>query len=151
MGQLWNSADYQWQRWVVNYDSDNQSDFLSAFGIHDFKAMMKWLLILVGLISVLSSVFLLRQKQKAIDPVLRLYQRFCTKLQPAGLTRANHEGAVDFAQRAKSVLPEQADEIDQITAAFIQLRYGKASTRADFSQFAKLVARFKYTALTDCD
>ena len=141
--ELWNSADYQWQRWVVNYDSDNQSDFLSSFGIHDFKDMMKWLLTLVGLITVLLSVILLRQKQKAIEPVLRLYQRFCAKLKPAGLIRTSQEGAVDFAQRAKTVLPEQAEAIEQITAAFIQLRYGRVSTREDFAKFAKSVAKFK--------
>jgi hypothetical protein len=141
--ELWNSADYQWQRWVVNYDSDNQSDFLSSFGIHDFKDMMKWLMTLVALITVLLSVILLRQKQKAIDPVLRLYQRFCAKLKPAGLIRTNQEGAIDFAQRAKTVLPEQAEAIEQITASFIQLRYGRVSTREDFTKFAKSVARFK--------
>jgi transglutaminase-like putative cysteine protease len=143
ISQLWENADYQWQRWVVNYDTDNQSDFLAAFGIHDFKAMMKWLLILIALIGVLLSAFLLRQKQKAVDRVLRLYQRFCKKLQPAGLVRIDCEGANDFAQRAKIALPEQAVAIEQITADFIQLRYGRVSTPEDFVRFSKLVARFK--------
>jgi transglutaminase-like putative cysteine protease len=141
--QLWESADYQWQRWVVNYDSINQSDFLSSFGIHDFKAMMQWLMTLVGLITVFLSVVLLRQKKKAIDPVLRLYQQFCKKLQPAGLIRTDREGAMDFAQRAKTALPEYAEAIAHITAMFIQLRYGRVTTREDFLSFAKSVAEFK--------
>jgi len=143
MSQLWNNADYQWQRWVVNYDSSNQSDFLSTFGIHDFKAMMKWLMALVGLITVLLALLLLYQKKKAIDPVLRLYQQFCQKLQPAGLIRTDREGAMDFAQRAKLALPEQTEAIDYITNAFIQLHYGRVSTREDFVTFAKLVGGFK--------
>lgn len=143
INELWNSADYQWQRWVVNYDSDNQSDFLSSFGIHNFRDMMKWLMILTGVITVLLSAFLLRQKQKAIDPVFRLYKQFCIKLKPAGLIRTNQEGAIDFAQRAKTALPEQAEAIEQITAAFIQLRYGRVATRDDFVRFAKLVSKFK--------
>jgi hypothetical protein len=147
MSQLWNNADYQWQRWVVNYDSLNQSDFLASFGIYDFKAMMKWAMILVGLITVVLSVFLLYQKQKTIDPVFRLYQRYCKKLQLAGLIRTNREGAVDFAQRAKIALPEQADAIEQITADFIQLRYGRTSTNEDFVRFAKAVAGFKVNPL----
>ena len=145
MNQLWNSADYQWQRWVVHYASDNQANFLSTFGIHDFKAMMKWLMILVALITILLSAFLLRKKQKAIAPILRLYNRFCAKLKPAGLIRTNREGAHDFAQRAKIALPEQADAIEQITADFIQLQYGRVSTREDFVRFAKAVAKFKLT------
>lgn len=141
--QLWENADYQWQRWVVNYDSNNQSDFLSQFGIHDFKTMMQWLMTLVGLMTVILSGFLLYQKKKATDPVLRLYQQFCQKLQAAGLTRTNREGAVDFAQRATTALPEHAEMIEEITAAFIQLRYGRVTTREDFGKFAKLVAGFK--------
>jgi len=141
--QLWENADYQWQRWVVNYDSNNQSDFLSQFGIHDFKTMMQWLMTLVGLMTVILSGFLLYQKKKATDPVLRLYQQFCQKLQAAGLTRSNREGAVDFAQRATTALPEHAEIIEEITAAFIQLRYGRVTTREDFGKFAKLVAGFR--------
>ncbi|MDP3007720.1 MAG: DUF3488 and transglutaminase-like domain-containing protein [Methylococcales bacterium] len=143
--QLWENADYQWQRWVVNYDSNNQSDFLSQFGIHDFKTMMQWLMTLVGLMTVILSGFLLYQKKKATDPVLRLYQQFCQKLQPAGLIITNREGAVDFAQRATTALPEHAAMIEEITAAFIQLRYGRVTTREDFVKFAKLVAGFKVT------
>jgi len=140
--QLWENADYQWQRWVVNYSS-NQSNFLSSFGIHDFKTMMQWLMALVGLITVLLSIFLLHQKKKAIDPVLRLYQQFCQKLQPTGLIITSREGAVDFAQRATTALPEHAEMIEEITAAFIQLRYGRVTTRENFIRFAKLVAKFK--------
>jgi len=144
--QLWENADYQWQRWVVNYDSNNQSDFLSQFGIHDFKTMMQWLMTLVGLMTVILSGFLLYQKKKATDPVLRLYQQFCQKLQAAGLTRSNREGAVDFAQRATTALPEHAEIIEEITAAFIQLRYGRVTTRENFAKFAKLVAGFRVNA-----
>jgi transglutaminase-like putative cysteine protease len=141
--QLWDNADYQWQRWVVNYNRNSQSNFLSTFGIYDFKAMMKWLMIVLSLITVLLSAFLLQQKQKAIDPVLRLYQQFCNKLQTVGLSRNAGEGAVDFAQRAKAALPEQAQAIETITATFMRIRYGSISTQDDVIRLAKLVAEFK--------
>lgn len=141
--QLWDNADYQWQRWVVNYDTDNQSDFLSSLGIHDIKTMLTWLITLVGILIAVLSVFILRQKQKTSDPVLRIYQQFCKKLQPVGLLRTNREGAVDFAKRAKTALPDYATAIEEITAAFVQLRYGRVTTREDFGKFAKLVAKFK--------
>jgi protein-glutamine gamma-glutamyltransferase len=141
--QLWNSVDYQWQRWVVNYDSINQSDFLSTFGIHDMKTMLRWLMILIAVITVLLSGLLLYQKQKKLDPVLLLYLRFCKKLEPAGLIRFNREGASDFAERAKRALPDQADAIARITAIFIRLRYGKKANRDDLARLARLVALFK--------
>jgi transglutaminase-like putative cysteine protease len=142
MRQIWDSADYQWQRWVVNYDTDNQSNFLAGFGIHDFKAMMKWLLILVAFIAVLLAALLLRQKGKALAPVLKVYQQFCKKLQVAGLIRDNSEGAIDFAKRAKITLPEHTEAIEHITASFVRLQYGKAPARADFVKFKQLVVKF---------
>ena len=41
--QLWSNVDYQWQRWVINYDNNNQSSFLSSLGIADIKAMIYWM------------------------------------------------------------------------------------------------------------
>jgi transglutaminase-like putative cysteine protease len=142
MRQYWDSADYQWQHWVVNYDTENQSSFLAGFGIHDFKAMLKWLLMLITVVTLLLAALLLRKKRQTLAPVLHVYQQFCKKLQVADLTRDNGEGAVDFAKRAKNVLPEHASAIDDITAAFMQLQYGKDPSRADFIKFKQLVAKF---------
>jgi hypothetical protein len=141
--QLWSNIDYNWQRWVINYDNKNQSRFLSSLGIADIKAMIYWMVGIIGLMTALLSWFLLHQKQQAIDPVLRIYNRFCQKIIKLGLLRGKCEGAKDFAERVKIKLPEQARYIDQITAVFIKLRYGKNATLDDLKIFNKLVARFK--------
>jgi len=141
--QLWSNIDYNWQRWVINYDNRNQSRFLSSLGIADIKAMIYWMVGSIGLITALLSWLLLHQKQKAIDPVLRIYNRFCRKIVKRGLLRGRGEGAKDFAERVKIKLPEQAANIDQITAVFIKLRYGRNATLKDLKLFNKLVARSK--------
>ncbi|CAG1023097.1 partial Protein-glutamine gamma-glutamyltransferase, partial [Patescibacteria group bacterium] len=141
--QFWNSADYQWQRWVVNYNTDNQASFLSSFGIRDFKAMLSWLMLITGIVILLLMLMLLHSKQKKTDIVLIIYQRFCRKLQPLGLIRATGEGALAFAERAKLALPTQTAAIDNITANFLKLRYGKSPNRNDITQFAKAVTAFK--------
>lgn len=141
--QLWSNIDYHWQRWVINYDNKNQSGFLSSLGITDIKAMLYWMVGSIGLITALLSWLLLYQKQQAIDPVVRLYNRFCQKIAKRGLLRGPCEGAKDFAGRVKIKLPEKATSIDQITDLFIKLHYGKNSTPDDFKLFKKRVKSFK--------
>ena len=141
--QLWSNIDYNWQRWVINYDNKNQSRFLSSLGIADVKTMIYWMVGSIGLITALLSWFLLHQKQHASDPVLRIYNQFCKNIVKCGLHRGTGEGAKDFGERAKRKLPEQAANIDQITAVFIKLRYGKNATLHDFNLFKQLVKRFK--------
>jgi protein-glutamine gamma-glutamyltransferase len=141
--QLWSNVDYNWQRWVINYDNKNQSRFLSSLGIADIKAMIYWMVGIIGLITALLSWLLLYQKQKTTDPTLRIYNRFCKKVVKRGLLRGRGEGAKDFAGRVKIKLPEQARNIDQITDVFIKLRYGKNATPVDLKIFNKLVERFK--------
>lgn len=141
--QLWSDIDYNWQRWVINYNGRNQSRFLSSLGIADIKAMIYWMVGSIGLITAVLSWLLLHQKRKAIDPVLRIYNRFCKKIAKRGPLRGRSEGAKDFAARVKKELPEQAANIDQITALFIKLRYGKNAASGELMLLNKLVARFK--------
>ena len=152
--QLWGNVDYQWQRWVINYDNQHQSSFLSSLGIADLKTLIYWMVVVIGLITVVLSWLLLHQKQKSTDRVLRSYNRFCKKLVKCGLVRGAGEGANDFAERVKSKLPKQAADIDSITGLFVKLRYGRDSTPEDLKQFDKQVAGFKvnskkeYTRIT---
>lgn len=141
--QLWSSVDYNWQRWVINYDNMNQSRFLSSLGIDNIKAMIYWMIAIIGLITALLSWFLLYQKQKTTDKALLIYNRFCKKIAKRGLLRSTGEGAKDFAERIKIQFPKRSKDIDQITAVFIELRYGKNATPDDLKRFNSLVAGFK--------
>jgi hypothetical protein len=87
--------------------------------------------------------FLLHQKQQAVDKSLLIYRRFCQKLAKHGLLRQTGEGETAFAERIKITLPDQAHAIDQITATFIKLRYGRVSTPQDLAQLQQWVIEFK--------
>jgi transglutaminase-like putative cysteine protease len=141
--QLWSSVDYNWQRWVINYDNKSQSGFLSSFGINDLKAMIYGMIAIIAAITAVLCWFLLYQKPKTADKVLLVYNRFCNKLAKHGLIKHAGEGAKDFAERAKIKLPERAEAIDRITTVFIRLRYGRAATDEDFQQLKTRVGLFK--------
>ena len=121
--QLWQSIDYNWQRWVINYNGANQMQFLQSLGIDDIASLAKWLLSSVALISLPLAWWLLRQKAIATDKAVKYYQRFCAKLARAGIEIKLGEGAKDFAERAQKQRPDLAAHIKQITALFIRLRY----------------------------
>jgi transglutaminase-like putative cysteine protease len=141
--QLWASADYNWQRWIINYNSLNQLQLLASWGIQNIKVMLYWMTGLIGLITAILGWFMLYRKQKATDRVLRLYNRFCKKLVHKGIIKNDNEGAKDFAERVKIQLPEQSAQIDQITAVFIKLRYGRGSNPEDLKRLHQLVSLFK--------
>lgn len=139
---LWGSVDYSWQHWVINYDNKSQSNFLSSFGINDLKTLVYWMIAVIASITAVLCWFLLYQKPKTFDKALLSYNRFCKKLVKHGLVRNSGEGVKDFAERVKIKLPEQATDIDQITAVFIKLRYGRATTGEDLQQLKTLVGLF---------
>ncbi|MGZ4996906.1 MAG: transglutaminase TgpA family protein [Methylobacter sp.] len=141
--QLWGNVDYNWQRWVINYDNKSQSNFLSSFGINDLKTMIYWMIAVIAAITAVFCWFLLYQKPKAADKVVLIYNRFCKKLVKHGLSRGAGEGVKDFAERVKLKLPGQTEEIDQITALFIKLRYGREATLEDLQQLKARVGLFK--------
>ncbi|MDD5579544.1 MAG: DUF3488 and transglutaminase-like domain-containing protein [Methylobacter sp.] len=141
--QLWSNIDYNWQRWVINYDNRNQARFLSSLGIDDIKAMVYWMMALIALITAVLGWFLLYRKQQTTDKAVLIYNRFCKKIAQRGLSRGAGEGAKDFAKRIKIQLPKHAKDINRITAVFIDLRYGNNANPDDLKRFSRLVDGFK--------
>lgn len=141
--QLWGNVDYSWQRWVINYNSTNQSSFLSSFGIKDFKGMVYWMGVVITAIVGLLSAYLFYQKPKTKDQALLVYLRFLKKLAKAGFAKNANEGARDFAERVKPRLPAHAQSIEEITDAYLQQRYGLTPSVAGLKHLKGLVGRFR--------
>ncbi len=142
-GLLWNSVDYHWQRWIINYTSASQASFLSALGIEKIATMLYWV---IGLTIALTSLLILLifyNHRKPSDPVLLIYSRFCSKIGAKGLILANGEGAKDFATRCKRNLPLLTTKIDAITSLYLKIRYGKSASETEIKQLKLLVAAFK--------
>ncbi len=117
--QLWNSLDYQWQRWIVSYGGENQLSLLSALGIDSLIESMFWLPASIGLALIILSMYLFRYRHQPEDPAVLLYRQFCKKMAKAGVAIRLGEGANDFAVRAKTQKPEIAGDIDEITRIFV--------------------------------
>jgi hypothetical protein len=73
---------------------------------------------------------------------LRLYRRFCRRLEKRGLARRPSEGPLDFAARASEALPQQAAAITQIIRLYVEIRYHNPSGQ-QLKSLASAVRRFR--------
>ncbi len=142
--QLWNSLDYNWQRWVINYNNSNQSRLFESLGIQDIKTLLYWLFIGVGCMSAILSWVVLRTHHSKTDPAVLLYQRFCKKLAKQGdLLIKTGEGPRIFAARIKAKYPHLSQDVDAITDLFIKIRYQPGSDSEDLKSLKNLLKYFK--------
>ena len=141
--QFWQSMDYNWQRWVINYDSNSQIQFLANLGINDWLAMAGWLIGSVGSISLLLGWWLLKRQPRRVDKSLLIYRHFCRKMAKAGIAVKPGEGARDFAARAARLRPDLAAQIEQITGIFIRLRYEAKAHADDLRRLKKLTGSLR--------
>lgn len=122
---LWDAVNLGWYRWVSDYTWDRQEKFLRTLGMN----APTWLGLLAGTIGSLavltfSIAWLMRWRKGPREPALALYQKYCRKLERAGLKRRPAEGPNDFAQRSVLKLPAMEKQIHAITNLYTKLRYG---------------------------
>jgi hypothetical protein len=141
--QLWQSVDYNWQRWIINYDTVNQRAFLQSLGIDNFVKLGYWLLISVAGVGGVLAWRLLRPNLRRQAPALMLYRQFCAKLSKAGIKVDVGDGPKTVAERAKGLRPDLAEAIERITAIYIRLRYQSDTEASDLQVLKKLVASFR--------
>jgi transglutaminase-like putative cysteine protease len=140
---LWDSIDYNWQRWVINYNSGNQSKLMAFFNIGNLRTLAYWLVGVLVLATAPLAWLLLRGKTRQTDKALQIYTRFCRKLAKKGLQRKAQEGARDFARRAIAALPERAESIESITALYTRVRYGKNAGVDELQLLRRQVRAFR--------
>lgn len=140
---LWTSVDYNWQRWIINYDRKHQMDFLSGFGIDSLKAMLYWLLGLVAMVTFVLALYVFRKQALTLDKTQIYYAKACSKLAKAGLVKENNEGANDFSRRVSAQLPELADSFAHIIRLYVQIRYGKETEAGNLEKLKVSAAGFR--------
>jgi len=122
----WENIKYKWDVWIITYDIFQQRNFLSSLGLGrvDRLSLLLAILILIPVLLFIIS-FILKRKAFSSDPLVRLYLRFCSKLERLGLQRLRWEGPVHFEHRAVEKFPGKAAIIQQVTDLFVHLRYGR--------------------------
>jgi transglutaminase-like putative cysteine protease len=142
----WDAMDNQWKQWVIGYDDKLQQALLNRLFNQKlpFAEMILYMLVSFMLMLLAISLFIMRPwKRPRVEPVQRSYQQFCNKLARLGVQRQDHEGPLDFAQRAAQQLPQQAASIELISRLYMRLRYQSGSSEKLLAQFQRMVRKFK--------
>ncbi len=143
--QMWSNIDYSWQRWVINYNTENQTKFLSSLGINNLKSIAFWLAGSIGfIIAILAGIILRQQTSKQAEEV-RIYQLFCKKMTKVGFNKKTAETVQHFAQRIAQSRPELAEKVNKITQIYSRLRYEKEPSNKEILKLKKQVKELKVT------
>jgi len=138
----WDALSYQWNQWVVGYNSENQLAFLSRIGLASAMQQIGYLVATLGFLIMLFALYMLRGMfMKKADKTQAAWLRVCRKLERAGLPRAPHEGPQDYAMRVAASRPDLSFRIREIVDLYIQLRY--ADSREDQKRLERLASAFR--------
>ncbi|MCZ6525455.1 MAG: DUF4129 domain-containing protein, partial [Gammaproteobacteria bacterium] len=139
----YDAINNRWNQWVLGYNSKRQIKFLNQIGLShtDWQGMIIWLLISVGLILVIVSIWMFRQNDLHTDKAKALYDKFCSRLARLGIRRYVSEGPREFAQRAVTRRTDLAVTIHQITNLYISVRY--AGQVDEFDLLKQHIRNFK--------
>jgi len=124
----WDAAANQWNQWVLGYNTERQFAFLTRLGMESvtWQKMALNMVSAAGLLIGLFALLMLRKLYvRSSDKTQLAWLKLCRKFAKAGLPRAAHEAARDYAVRIAIARPELADAIHDVAERYSVLRYGK--------------------------
>jgi len=133
----------QWNQWVLGYDTERQFAFLTRLGMESitWQKMALDMLSGLGIVIALFALYMLRHLfVRQTDKVQTAWLKLCRKLGNAGLPRAAHEGAQDYAARVAASRSDLAEAIRDLAMRYSALRYGMQDdeyAQRDFLQRAR--------------
>jgi hypothetical protein len=116
-----------WNLWVLGYDPERQFALLTRLGMEEvsWQSMTRSLMLaLAMIIALLATVMFRHLWVRNPDRIHAAWLKLCKRMAKAGLPRAAHEGALDYAQRIGALYPTLGKELHDIAQQYTQLRYG---------------------------
>jgi transglutaminase-like putative cysteine protease len=142
----WEAVNNAWDQWVLGYDRQRQHETLTRLGMKDadWQSMFLTMTAASGIVLLLIVCRILFRRSKPV-PEVRLWRRFCARLESFGIRRAPWEGPLDLASRAALESPELAPLVRRAADHFAELRYGdgRRDHLRDLRDCVKDLASFK--------
>lgn len=142
----WDAVANRWNQWVLGYNSELQFAFLTRLGMEEvtWQKLALNMTLVLGLAISAFALFMLRHLlARRPDRIQAAWLKVCRKLAKAGLPRAAHEGALDYAERIAAVRPDLAGDIRDLASRYNSLRYDKMHDEQARHAFLKRAATFK--------
>ncbi|OGS90126.1 MAG: transglutaminase [Gallionellales bacterium GWA2_60_18] len=142
----WDALANQWNQWVLGYNAERQFAFLTRLGMEavTWQKMATSMMMGAGALIALFALFMLRHLfANRPDKIQAAWLRLCRKLAKAGLPRAPHEGALDYAARVAAARPDLAEAVSGLASRYSALRYERGQDEASRREFLLRAATFK--------
>ncbi|GAA6138483.1 DUF3488 and transglutaminase-like domain-containing protein [Arenicella sp. 4NH20-0111] len=133
LAESWSNVQFQWKKWVVDYDFNTQRELLEKFGIEARNTLHILVIILSsGVFLILGFYFwqLIPKREKRSE-LQKLYFRFSKKAKGAGIERHVSETPSQLAKRLITKFPLLESQIQSITDQYLALTYGAAPNDMD--------------------
>ena len=118
LGLQWDGLNYRWQRWVLSYDEDVQSQWLQDLLGQVTATRLAIVLVVPGVVFLfILSLFTLSNKSKPNAKRVKLYHYLIKVLQRKGIEPILGETPTQYCQRAMLVLPEKQALIESLLEA----------------------------------
>ena len=142
----WDAVNAWWQDDVVGFDFSKQLRLAAwlGFGDRDWRTLAIalgvgigiWLAFVAGSLHVLS-------RAARPDPLARAWRRIDRLLHRQGLSRAAHEGVLNYCERLAKSRPATAAELRPLAKHYAQVRFGPPATRAETQAFLRAARQFR--------
>jgi transglutaminase-like putative cysteine protease len=143
----WDALANQWNQWVLGYDTERQFAFLTRLGMESvtWQRMAMNMAAGLGLLVAVFALFMLRQlyTRNKTDKVQAAWLKLCKRMAKAGLPRASHEGALDYAARIAAARPELAENLHDLATRYNAIRYGKIQDEQSRREYLQRIAALK--------
>lgn len=139
----WENIGYQWNKWIVNYSFEKQQALLGKLGLEHRNSLYTLVVILFGGSISLLLLYFWNQIPRPVKrgEAQRVYLKFVSRFKRFGVIKAPADTPNEFAVKAKQRFPMIAAEIDLVTKAYLNLRYGREA--GELRSFRQLVNQFK--------
>jgi protein-glutamine gamma-glutamyltransferase len=133
-----------WNQWVLGYNDEKQFDLLTKLlgANYNLRDVIMWMMGGIMVVMSITSYFLFKKTAVKRSPAQVIYQQYLKKLKVSGLQPLPHEGALDFAHRCATALPQLQDEIMQIAAHYNALQYSASATANTLQALQQQVLAF---------
>lgn len=119
------AMNHYWDAWVVGYNPGVQMNLLRQYFGEVDRKMLGMLLLgaFFGVLAIVGVVLMFKRSHRKLTPVDQAYLKFCDYLANKDLARYSGEGPIAYANRIASLRPELADEVRQVTGAYIKANF----------------------------
>lgn len=121
----WDSLNNGWNQWVIGYNQSKQQNFLSQLSGQKVtsETLLTWLITAMMVLGLTTLLVIYRKNQAKLNAAQKLYAQFVAKLRKFNVQPLAHEGALDFANRAATLLPHQHKQLLAIAHAYNAAQY----------------------------